>query len=214
MKKLFMLIILGSLFFICGCDNNLENVYKKEIQLLNSLVAQENNESYVKEDIIDNLQKIYIDNEKLLVMGRAVLISEVNEILPIKNVVKIDSTYIVFFLMESENFIILCDKNGIIENMFFIKHNALSSDYYMHMNDENGKKEILQTYGYFYHLTPLILDEKQQELDSPFYELVFSDGMIYHFYVNDDSNDFIITSYKSVNSKIDKKIMDKIGELI
>ena len=64
------------------------------------------------------------------------------------------------------------------------------------------KKETLQNFGYFYHLTPLILDEKQEELDYPFYELVFSDGMIYHFYVGNNSNDFIITSYKSVNNKI------------
>lgn len=226
-KKLFILITSLLLLFAWGCSpevnsktnpeiydegqkdgKDLDHLYEKEIQFLNSLVSQENDECYVKEDIINNIQKIYIDNEKLLVMGRNILISEVNEILPVKNVVKVDSTYIVYFQMENEKFIILCDEHGIIDNMFFIKDNIISSDYYMGISDENMKKETLQNFGYFYHLTPLILDEKQEELDYPFYELVFSDGIIYHFYVGNNSNDFIITSYKSVNNKINKKIMD------
>ena len=135
-RKLFILITSLLLLFAWGCSpevnsktnpeindegqkdgKDLDHLYEKEIQFLNSLVSQENNGSYVKEDIINNIQKIYIDNEKLLIMGRNILISEVNEILPVKNVVKVDSTYIVYFQMENEKFIILCDEHGIIDNM-------------------------------------------------------------------------------------------------
>ena len=35
MKKMFILIILGGLFFMLGCNNNLENVYKKEKDAFN-----------------------------------------------------------------------------------------------------------------------------------------------------------------------------------
>lgn len=213
MKKLLILIILGGIFFMSGCkygNNNFEHLYENETELLNDLVLEENNEYYIKDDIIDSISKIYIDNEKLLVMGRVIVISEINSILPIQNVIKIDSTYAVYFPMTNEKFVILCNQYGIVENMFFLINEVPSSDYYMNINDESIKKEILQKYGYLHFKNPFILDENESKYNSPFYELVFSDGIIYHFYIENNNNSFKINSYKKINNEINKNIMNYI----
>lgn len=80
---------------------------------------EENNIIYAKNNVMDNITKIYIPNKDLILLSRVITLDDIRPLLPFSNVEKTDYGFNIILSMENHNFVIITDYDGNVEYMFF-----------------------------------------------------------------------------------------------